>query len=137
MGKIFDEVTTYLKTDGWAIRQVNDELMYSMTVEGQNGSWSCIAQVFEEDNLFVFYSAFPDAVPEEKRAEVLAFLNSITYNLVYGNFEMDPADGHIRFRTSIDILGHDLGAFLIQQVIYRNVHTMDTYLPQIQVMIRY
>jgi len=50
---------------------------------------------------------------------------------------MDSSDGHIRFRTSIDITGHSLGAFLIQQIIYRNIHTMDTYFQQIQVMARY
>jgi hypothetical protein len=137
MGKLFDSITTYLEADGWTIQQVGDELMYSMTVEGENGSWPCIAQVFEEDDLFVFYSACPVVVPEEKRGELLEMLNDVNYNLVYGNFEMDSSDGHIRFRTSIDITGHDLGAFLIQQIVYRNVRTMDIYLPIIKGMANY
>jgi hypothetical protein len=137
MGILFDSVTTYLQADGWTIHQVGDELTYSMTVEGEHSSWSCIAQVFEEENLFIFYSACPFDVPEEKREELLRLLNDINYNLVYGNFEMDSINGHIRFRTSIDITGHSLGAFLIQQIIYRNVNTMDTYLPQLKGMACY
>jgi hypothetical protein len=136
MGKIFDAVTTFLKEDGWPIRRIGKDLAYSVTFEGENGEWACIAQVVEEENLFLFYSACPVEAPEAQRPAVAELLSRLNFNLKVGDFEMDFADGHIRYRTSIDITGHTLGALLINQVVYTNVLTMDRYLPLIKAVIQ-
>jgi hypothetical protein len=135
MGKIFDAVTTFLKEDGWPVKRIGKDLAYSVTFEGENGEWSCIAQVVEEENLFLFYSACPVEAPEDKRLAVAELLSRINFNLKVGDFEMDFADGHIRCRTSIDITGHTLGALLINQVVYTNVFTMNRFLPFIKAVV--
>jgi len=135
MGKIFDAVTTFLKEDGWPVRRIGKDLAYSVTFEGENGEWACVAQVVEEENLFLFYSACPVAAPPERRAAAEELLNRINFNLKVGDFEMDLADGHIRFRTSLDVTGHTPGALLINQVVYTNVLSMDKYLPFIKAVL--
>jgi len=135
MSDLFDSITEYFEADGWHIHRIDEDTAYSVTFEGKNGKWVCIAQVIEDDQEFVFYSAYPDNAPESKRAEIAELLTRFNYNLTFGNFEMDFDDGHIRFRTCIDITGHELGAMLIAQVVYRNVLTMDHCLPAIQMVL--
>lgn len=136
MGKIFDAMTTFFKQDGWPIHRIGQDLAYSMAVEGDHGKWTAIAQAWEDDNIFLFYSACPVEAPAGRQPLVAELLTRINFTLVVGNFEMDFTDGHIRYRTSIDITGHQLGALLIHQLVYRNVLTMDKYLPAIQAVIQ-
>ncbi len=136
MGRIFDAVTTFLQDDDWPIHRIGRELAYSVTFEGENGEWSCIAQVVEEENLFLFYSACPLEAPPDRRAAVVELLSRINFNLKAGDFEMDFADGNIRFRTYLDVTGHTPGPLLINQVVYANVLTMDKYLPAIRAVIQ-
>ncbi len=135
MGKIFEAVTRFLTADDWPIKQIGDDLAYSVTCQGQNGEWACVAEAIEEKNIFVFYSACPVEAPEEVRPRVAELLTRINYGRLIGNFEMDYEDGHIRFRTSIDITGHEIKPFMISQLVYANVQTMDQYLPAIKKVI--
>lgn len=135
MGQIFDAVTRFLKADGWPIKQINDDPAYSMSCEGENGEWVCIAQAIEDQNLFVFYSACPFEAPPEARARVAELIARINFEQLVGNFEMSFEDGHIRYRTSIDITGHELKPFMISQLVYANVRLMDRYLPAFRKLI--
>jgi len=51
--------------------------------------------------------------------------------MIIGNFELDFADGEIRYKTSIDVKGDFLSFELIKQLVYANVTMMDEYLPGI------
>lgn len=51
--------------------------------------------------------------------------------MMIGNFELDFADGEIRYKISIDVEGDRLSAALIQRLVYANVSMMDEYLPGI------
>src|SRR5262249_17088927 len=71
----------------------------------------------------------PSNVPEEKRVEVAEFITRANYGLVIGNFEMDYADGEVRYKTSVDVEGGELTAKMVENVIRANVMTMDRYFP--------
>jgi hypothetical protein len=45
-----------------------------MRFQGQNGQWTCFAQVREEQSQFVFYSVCPVNASEDKRLAVAEFL---------------------------------------------------------------
>lgn len=136
MGRIFEAVTTFLQEDGWPIQRIGNDPAYSVTFEGESGEWTCIAQVVEEENLFLFYSACPVEAPPDRRLAVAELLCRINFSRKVGNFEMDFADGHIRFRTSFDSSGHDPAALLIHQMVYINVFAMDLFLPFIKAVIQ-
>jgi hypothetical protein len=55
--------------------------------------------------------------------------------MIIGNFELDFADGEIRYKTSIDVKGDILSFELIKQLVYANVTMMDEYLPGIMSVI--
>jgi len=54
---------------------------------------------------------------------------------IVGNFELDFAEGEIRYKTSIDVEGDRLSSALIKQMVYANVTMMDRYLPGIMSVI--
>jgi len=47
-------------------------------------------------------------VISSKRGAVAEFINRANYGIIIGNFEMDFADGEIRYKTSIDVQGDKL-----------------------------
>jgi hypothetical protein len=87
--------------------------------------------VAEEQDRVVFYSVAPKETPPDRRLAMAAFLTRANYGMLIGNFEMDFADGEVRYKTSIDVEGDRLSTALMQQIVYANVRTMDRYLPGI------
>jgi hypothetical protein len=63
------------------------------------------------------------------------FLTRANYGMTMGNFELDFADGEIRYKTSIDVEGASLTFPQIKGLIYTNVTMMDEYLPGIMSVI--
>ncbi len=104
--------------------------------QGHHGRLVCFAQAKEAENQFVFYSYSPERVPEDRRLPMAEFITRANYGLVLGNFEMDFADGELRFKTSIDVEGTQLTPELVKPIIYANVLTMDEYLPGILAVIQ-
>jgi hypothetical protein len=127
MGQLFDTVVDYLTEDDWRFHVVKDETAVMLAFRGETGSWQCFGTVDDEKQWFTFYSILPSTVPEEKRVEVAEFITRANYGLVIGNFEMDYADGEVRYKTSIDVEGGDLTSKMVENVIRANVMTMDRY----------
>ncbi|MCD6499170.1 MAG: YbjN domain-containing protein [Deltaproteobacteria bacterium] len=122
-------VAQFFVKDDWNIEQIADSSAFAMWFGGKNGTWACLARVSDGRNLFAFYSIFTTNVPEERRTAVADLLTRINYGLPLGNFELDFADGEIRFKTSIDIQGGTLTFDMWKTVVYVNVFTMDMYFP--------
>jgi hypothetical protein len=136
MGLIFDTMSAYFAEHGWTTTRIGDSLGLSMTVQGDNGQWACIAQADEERRLFLFYSAAPVDVPAEKRLAVAEFITRANYNTLVGNFELDFEDGDLRYKTSCSVEGGDASAWAngllmaqIARLVSINVFMMDQYLP--------
>ncbi|NES83456.1 MAG: YbjN domain-containing protein [Moorea sp. SIO2B7] len=131
---IYTTVINFFKAEEWPFLEEEDKSILYMNFKGENGEWSCLAKVKEEENQFIFYSLYP-AVPEEKRQAIAEFITRANYGTILGNFELDFDDGEIRYKTSIDVEGDSLSFALIQQMVYANVMMMDEYLPGIMAVI--
>jgi len=109
--------------------EVDDEnRIITLFLSGNTGSWMGLANINEENNQFIFYSVIPSRVPKESRAQVMEFITRANYNLLVGNFEMDLADGEVRFKTSVDVSGDRLSKELVKNIVYFNFITIDRYL---------
>lgn len=53
-------------------------------------------------------------------------LNRINYRLAYGNFEMDPEDGELRFRTTVES-GKGLDDEMFERVLNGNLNAADRH----------
>ncbi len=129
MGQLFEAVVDYLTEDEWKFHIVKDDTAVMLPFRGENGSWQCFGTVDEEKQWFTFYSLLPSNVPEEKRVEIAEFVTRANYGLVIGNFEMDYSDGEVRYKTSVDVEGGELGPKMIENMMRANVMTMDRYFP--------
>ena len=128
---LLETVGRFFEEDEWPFEQMEGQTILRTGFRGEKGSWKCYAQVKEEQMIFIFYSVLDAYVPEEHRQAVAEFLTRANYGLIIGNFEMDIADGEVRYKTSIDVEGDRLSMALIRQMVYANVLTMDRYLPGI------
>jgi hypothetical protein len=102
----------------------------SFTVVGENGRWSCLATRID-DRSFGFYAYAPLNVPSAKRGAMGEYLARANYGLRTGAFEMDFADGEVRFRTSGFVPPGVPRLGIIDTVFSANMSIMDRYLPGI------
>lgn len=129
MGQILDIVGRFLEADDWPFSLIEGRPVYKTGFEGKNGQFTCYAQERTEQQQFVFYSIFPVRAPENKLADVAEFITRANYGMIIGNFELDYADGEIRYKTSVDVEDVELAEPLIRHLIYANVLTLDKYFP--------
>jgi len=95
------------------------------------GPLQCIAHAHEDENQFAFYSRFPSYVEKERRPEMLELLSRINYRLMIGNFEMDPSDGELNFKTSLDLAGVNYDGKLLDNCMSQNIETMQRWMTAI------
>ena len=135
MTNLLSTVVDFLEQDDWPFIQLEDRNILQTGFQGDNGQWTCFAQVREAQEQFVFYSICPVKAPEEKRPAVAEFITRANYGMIIGNFEMDFSDGEIRYKTSIDVEGGELTPMMVRTMLYTNVLMMDRYLPGIMAVI--
>jgi hypothetical protein len=133
--ELFAVLVNFFQQDKWDFIQPEGETVLRSMFQGANGQWTCYAWVIEEKKRVAFYSICPVNVPAERRNLLSEMVTRANYCLLMGNFEMDFADGEIRFKTSIDVSGDRITFTLLRQLIYTNVLTMDQYLPAIMAVI--
>lgn len=130
-GPILASLIDFFVEDGWPFDRLAEQAVLRLPFAGEAGNWVCFAQAREPEAQFVFYSVYPVLVPPARRPAMAELLTRINYGLVLGNFELDYADGEVRFKTSIDVEGTTLAPPLIQACVYANVIMMNQYMPAV------
>ncbi len=124
-------VKDFLNSQAWQYTQVKDSNILIFGIKGRNAKFQCIADFQEEDKRFFFFSVCGANTPSENRSEMLDLLNFLNFDLFFGNFEMNPENGEVRFRTSISLNHIELNADFLEEIIMSNIITMDNNLPSI------
>lgn len=127
-GPVYASFVEFLLHEKWPFVQLPGEPVIRTDYRGHNGQWICYAHVQEDEQRLVFYSVYPDAIPQAQRAAVAEYLTRINYSLSVGNFELDFDDGEVRFRTALDLEGVNLQKELFRPLLLSNIQTMDNYL---------
>jgi len=105
---------------------------FRMPVRGLHGEWICIVRVFPESERLLVYSILSENVPLERRPRLAELFARINYGLVLGNFEMDWADGEVRYKTSIDLESITPTATVVRNLIFSNFFSTDRYFEVIE-----
>jgi hypothetical protein len=135
-----DVVFGFFEADGWSLVDAGDGHTHGASVEGDNGRWTTVVQVFDDRGVFAFYSVAPLTASVERAEAVVEFVTRANAGMVTGNFEFEYRSGQVRYKTALDLggLGDDrLGALaaggalgeLVRDLVYSNVGTLDRYLP--------
>jgi hypothetical protein len=132
---LMDAVLQFFEDDGWDVTVQPDNPIVWMGFEGTNDEWKCCMQVRESEQQILFYSICPRRVDVSQRPAMAEFLTRANYGMVIGNFEMDYADGEVRFKTSVDVEDAHLTGALLHHIVYANLLMTDKYLPGITAVI--
>lgn len=131
--KILQTMIDVLEKVGWPYELVPDEegtLLLNYEQPGV-GAWTCYAIAREGQQQCLFYSECPIEIPEERWSAVAEFLMLANFGMPIGNFEMNPDNGKVRFKTGIDVEGDRLSAALFKGILQANLTMMSQYLPGI------
>lgn len=134
-GALLADLRTLFRENGWPFTDVRGAPVLFSELSGVLGRWKFYAQVVEEQDLILLYSVCPFRVPEERRAEVSEFLTRANYGLAAGNFELDFADGEVRYKTALQRHVDGLDAATLKRIVRANGIAMETYLPGIGAVI--
>jgi hypothetical protein len=130
MARIFDGIRSFLRTHFEAedLERDGEDDMISFRLEDEGGNeWGCLALGDEQSEQAIFYSVVLETTPPEHRLEVMKFVTLANYGMQVGNFELDLEDGEVRFKTSIDVEGVDLGEGLLRNMVELNILMMGLY----------
>ncbi len=127
--RAFETLWRFLEEDGWHPKRLEDRYVYHVQFSGKNGQQNGYAALRPDLEQLMFYTVAPVKVPEEIRGAVAEFITRANYGLRIGNFEMDYADGEVRYKSSIDFETTELQTHTLMVTIYPAVQTMDHYLP--------
>lgn len=128
-------VAAFLTEQGWPCEETVDAGLLRSRVQSSRGEWVCLVHYRPQGDQLLFYSVAPLAAPEVLRPAVAEYITRANWDLILGNFEMDYADGEVRFKTSIQLNGTALTPELLQPLLFGNVAVMDKYLPGLQAVI--
>jgi hypothetical protein len=127
--RAFATLSEFLHDDGWHPQQLGDKTIFRVYFSGDHGDVRCYAQIRVDLEQFLFYAVAPVKAPEEVRLAVAEYITRANFGLRIGNFELDCANGEVRYKSSLDFETETLTPKLIKNAIYPAVHTMDFYLP--------
>ena len=60
-------VKEFFKENEWQFSEIDKKNVFFFGISGKNGNFQCIADVFEENNQFIFFSVCGVNAPLEKR----------------------------------------------------------------------
>ena len=87
------------------------------------------------DFLLAVSSFIPNKARPERRAAVAELLTRINWELTLGCFEMNHADGEIRFRTSMILPGANITDAIAEHLVRSNLCIVDERMPQIMAVL--
>ena len=125
---ISEIIHEFLEEAGWDCKDVGLRSVRSV-VSGECGRWLWSARWNEDDTLVACYSICPAYIPEPRRQEAGEYLTRANYRLWYGSFEMDLADGEVRFKTSLLLMQDPLTRTMFNDLVYWNCQMMESYMP--------
>ena len=130
MARIFEGIRSFLRTHFEAedLEREGEEDMISFRLEDEGGNeWGCLALADEQSEQAIFYSVVLETAPPEHRPEVMKFVTLANYGMQVGNFELDLEDGEVRFKTSVDVEGIELGEDMLRNMVELNILMMGLY----------
>lgn len=127
--KIAEAIEQFLKEDDWNFEPVDENGLIQFGIRLKCKFQHANINVRVRQGSFMVLTILPVCADEESRPKVIDFINRANYGFIHGNFEMDPRDGEVRFRTSQNC-GDDeilISSEIIKECIYLNLSMVERY----------
>lgn len=126
---LLQAVSRWFAGQGMTPRRVEGGSVLTLDGDGHNGGWTVWVETREDDGLVLVWSAWPEEVPEGRRAAVMELVTRVNPRLPVGAFELDLETGRLALRCGLDVTGERLGEALLARLVGHAVGDFDTWLP--------
>ena len=126
---IYATLVRFFEGAKWKFQSSAEQRSVTLVFDGKHGPWTTHVKAFDDDQQVGVYGILPFTIESERRLAAAELITRANFGLVIGNFEMDFADGEVRYKTSLDVEGDRLSDVLLLQLIHANLSIVDTYLP--------
>jgi len=131
MGMLQNRVIEYLRVHEWKFDLSEEAGFIRYTISGNNGSWTTLLDVDEDDNLMIITARIPVVVPEPARTRVAEYCVRANCRLSYGSFSMEFDDGEVFLRTTVFSPEDKDGIEALEFAMNINASVFDDHLPAI------
>ena len=125
----FQTVIEHFKRNGWNFQIHPDRPLLHAGFRGKHGNFRCVAAVDEPDDLLQVVSFLPFVVPPDKLAAAAELCARLSYGMKMGRFELDPANGDLRFHTYGAYPKGELKDAVVHRVLGVNLAMVDLHFP--------
>lgn len=80
-----------------------------------------------DQDIVCSYAFISAPVPEDRRAAVASAMTGINAHMWLGNFEMNAADGFMRFRLNADVAGVELTRSVAERLVFEGCRAWDDH----------
>lgn len=129
---LFERVAGYLDANDWSYTTNEEKKYFSAGCRLKDASVRIILDVYESEDWqrVLVYSCLPVYVPENRRTAVAESITRFNYGMIFGNLDMDFADGEVRVRTIVES-GGVLTDTMIDRALASNLDTTGRFLASI------
>jgi hypothetical protein len=132
---IYEAVVAAIEDQPWDSRRNDEDGWVGIPINGSRGAFMLAVQALEEQGQVVVYGLEPAVVPEERRVEAALLYTLVNRGMLLGNFELDLADGEVRFKASLDPNGAPLTKELLDPLLTVSAAMVDRYGAALQAVI--
>ncbi|MCL6515341.1 YbjN domain-containing protein [Alicyclobacillus sp.] len=129
MSTLLNQLTAALKASDWPYVELDGGRGVRLGLQTERGVMEGVVTVYEDRKFLVCAAKAPVSAPPDKQAAVAELLNRINYALLIGNLEMDPRDGAIYTRTSVDVEFIEVSPPFISNLIMASFRILDMNIP--------
>ena len=98
-------------------------------VQGEAGAWRCYIRAWDDAPVLAVYGVFPVDTPPDRRAAMADAVARANRGLDVGNFEFDPDDGELLFKTALPLGDDPPTADNVRALLHANIDTLDRFFP--------
>jgi hypothetical protein len=126
----FQALIDYIESKNFNHTPYPEEKRVTLSMSGKNANFRFTARITNEDDCLQVTANYPFSIREEKlRSSTAELITRANYCMPLGKFEMDMADGEVRFHLTHVIGELGLTSEMIEKHFMTAYFTMDRYFP--------
>ena len=123
-------VQAALAAEGRVAERMDDAVpTLRFMVQGEAGAWRCYIRAWDDAPVLAVYGVFPVDTPPDRRAAMTDAVARANRGLAVGNFEFDPDDGELLFKTALPLGDDPPTAGNVRALLHANIDTLDRFFP--------
>lgn len=127
----YDNLLEYLVLNQWKPKRIGQKLACGVTYSGKHGALNGYAEM-REDEIFLFFLMAPFTVPASAQPAITEFITRANYGLHIGCLLLNPDNGELLYKSSIEFRGEILPLEMIRDTIVATAVMIDHLLPALQ-----